>query len=303
VDTAEWAFVNTGKVQTWKAPIDGRFKIEAWGAGKTYSTSVPFGQGGYIGGEIELKKDQILYIYCGGQGVSGSSGVMAGGWNGGGTSGGASNTQSGGGGATDVRLVKAGADTVWDNAASIASRILVAGGGGGCGFGASSGPWGSGGNGGLGLANGGPSWLGTNNTTGIDAPDSGGKLTKGGTSNGTGDGKGKDGSLAKGGNGAMLNRGGGGGGGGYYGGAGGKVTIISSTNHCAYGGGGGSSWIKTDGEEDAIKFINGTVLPITANVGGGTWTGAGKVLITLQVVSRDSDLRSLNIINRSRIPR
>ena len=137
-------FTYTGDAQLFTAPVDGVYKIEAWGAqggDGRYSNTVEYrdaaagGKGAYVAGSIELKAGDTLYVYVGGQGgrtTYYSTTGGAGGWNGGGNGGtdtdsSAREDGAGGGGATDIRLT----DGVWNNTASLRSRIMVAGGGGG----------------------------------------------------------------------------------------------------------------------------------------------------------------------------
>ncbi|MDR2660076.1 MAG: hypothetical protein LBC27_08865 [Spirochaetaceae bacterium] len=248
-----YAYSYTGKSQEWTAPLDGVYKIAAWGAGGNGS-----GYGGFISGDVKLSKGDKLYIYCGGQGEKGFMPGMnkAGGWNGGGKSGGYGNSYSGSGGsgATDVRTVRAaGADTAWNDAASIASRIIVAGGGGG-----DAGQNASFGSGGIGIAAGGD---GKDGQSYFLASGGGLKAIEGQT-------------AGKGGDAPNDNyRGGGGGGGGYYGGTGGSAARGNSPS----GGGGGSSWVKLDG--NGIKFIEHSIAPEPLK-GGGNNNGPGRVTIT-----------------------
>lgn len=73
-------FAYTGDVQTFTAPADGYYKLEAWGAqGGTTSKGKSGGKGGYSTGVIYLTKDTTLSVYVGGAG-----GATDGGWNGGG---------------------------------------------------------------------------------------------------------------------------------------------------------------------------------------------------------------------------
>ena len=134
-------FEYTGNYQTFKAPRTGKYYMQTWGAsggdvldladdGLTGHASG--GRGGYSSGYVELNKDEILYIYVGGQGSGKNQvGTATGGYNGGGD--GYLRTTdtyrqvSSGGGATDIRLVSG----AWNNSSSLASRIMVAGGGGG----------------------------------------------------------------------------------------------------------------------------------------------------------------------------
>lgn len=56
------AFSYTGDVQTFTAPYAGLYKLETWGAGSERSS------GAYAARYVELKKDQTLYVCCGGAG-------------------------------------------------------------------------------------------------------------------------------------------------------------------------------------------------------------------------------------------
>ena len=117
----EYAY--TGKYASFTPKIDGKYKIELWGAQGGLG-----GNGGYTSGIIELDVNDTLYVYVGGQGPSNGTVTNVGGWNGGGYSGNNGGSYSyGGGGATDVRLVSG----AWNNAQSLNSRIMVAAGGGG----------------------------------------------------------------------------------------------------------------------------------------------------------------------------
>ncbi len=116
----------TGDVQTFTAPQNGTYKIELWGAqGGSYNTVIG-GKGGYTAGEINLTKGETLYVYVGGEGSD-----TAGGYNGGGMKVVRTQPSTGGGGATDIRLTSG----TWNDTASLASRIMVAGAGGGAGQG------------------------------------------------------------------------------------------------------------------------------------------------------------------------
>ena len=119
----EYPFEFTKTVQTFKAPFNGKYTFELWGA-----QGGEGGKGGYTYGEIELTKNTILYVYVGEVGSTLQSITNVGGWNGGGYSGNNSASYSyGGGGATDVRTVNG----EWNDPESLRSRIMVAGGGGG----------------------------------------------------------------------------------------------------------------------------------------------------------------------------
>ena len=131
-------FDYTGNVQTFKVPRTGSYKIELWGAQGGSSTDVNGGLGGYVSGIIDLDMNDDLYFYVGGEGdltsPDSNNTKVDGGYNGGGS---ASNYQGiirdsrrqygSGGGATDVRTVGGN----WNDFASLKSRIMVAGAGGG----------------------------------------------------------------------------------------------------------------------------------------------------------------------------
>ena len=130
-----WEFDYTGGEQTFSVPIKGTYKIELWGAqgGTTKVYVAQGGKGAYVSGNVDLKKEDEIFIYVGGEGSSTSSGVseyIKGGYNGGGSTGGQACCQRSygtGGGATDIRIVKG----EWNNIDSLKSRIMVAAGGGG----------------------------------------------------------------------------------------------------------------------------------------------------------------------------
>lgn len=216
-------FEYKGDTETFVTPINGKYKIELWGASGG-GTTIMSGKGGYTVSEYNLEAGDVLYINVGGKGTTGTNGVAAkGGFNGGGDSGvSTKNFASSGGGASDVRL----------NSNELTSRILVAGGGAGGGSRNDStiacyGGVGGGETGGIGKCTA-DSYLG-----GAGTSTSGGlaatyktNLTVNPTA----------GTLGIGGNGASYvngteNYAAGGGGGGYYGGGGGS----------RYGGGGGGS--------------------------------------------------------------
>ncbi|MDR0427197.1 MAG: hypothetical protein LBH12_01190 [Dysgonamonadaceae bacterium] len=111
-------YVFTGTVQTFTAPQDGEYLLEAWGAG--IATSPENYPAGYCSGVIHLAENQVIYVYVGGRNNM---------FNGGGS---ASNGNKGCG-ATDFRLVAGDSDTEWDKPLSLNSRILVSGSSGGVG--------------------------------------------------------------------------------------------------------------------------------------------------------------------------
>jgi hypothetical protein len=234
----------------------GTYRIELWGAQGGFadysSTKMNGGKGGYTKGEIDLPAGTKLYVYIGGTRVRGLQNSQTGGFNGGGSG---SSTQPGGsgGGATDVRTVQApaGADPS-ANAASLASRIMVAAGGGGANVqGSVTTTYSHTGGYAGGLT--GQSGIG-------DGAGTGGGQSTGGTSSSS-DCGGAPGVFGKGGSysASATNESVGGGGGGWFGGAGGSHKDGNSS------GAGGSSYIS--GHDGCI----GTSSPhgFTANGGSG----------------------------------
>ena len=207
---------NGNNYYTYKAPVSGIYFVELWGA-SGFSDALS-GKGAYTSGYIYLTKNTTFYIYVG----QGNSDAAAS-FNGGGS---CRTWCYPGGGATDIRLVPGS----WNDTSSLASRIMVAGGGGGYNTYSSQSAGGYAGGliGGNGLAR-----------TVQDGPH-GGSQTAGGDKNNTktGDTVGFNGSFGIGGNAGSY---GGGGGGGYWGGAGGSDS--PSTGGGETGGAGGSSYI------------------------------------------------------------
>ncbi len=117
-------FSATGSIQTYTVPTGVTYVvIDAKGAsGGDYAYSFsPVGLGGEMVGTLPVVGGQLLYVYVGGQGSTGTYfGGATGGWNGGGNT-----TSSGGsgGGGSDVRA----------GGTALANRMIVAGGGGGTG--------------------------------------------------------------------------------------------------------------------------------------------------------------------------
>ncbi|WP_317897256.1 glycine-rich protein [Aurantibacillus circumpalustris] len=243
----------TGSVQTLTLQT-GTYNIKAWGGDGYTQTAGYNGKGGYATGILTLASTQTIYIYVGGLGGYPASAVTANAWtfNGGGIGYPASNASYGnGGGASDVRTVGG----LWDNSTSLASRAIVAG-GGGAGRNTSY----IGGNGG-GSTGGTGTYFSPDQTGGP----TGGSQIAGGTNTGYTSGLtlatlGKamtwDGNTLT----ALYLAGGGG---GYYGGASGRVA-----------GGGGSSYI--GGVTSATTIMYGQ----TGFVANPDVTGNGRVLIT-----------------------
>jgi hypothetical protein len=247
-----YTFNYTGNTQTLNLQA-GTYDIAMWG-GDGYTQNSGFnGKGGYATGILTLTSPQIIYIYVGGLGGYPASGVTANAWtfNGGGIGYPASNASYGnGGGASDIRTVGGS----WDNSVSLASRAIVAG-GGGAGRNSSY----IGGNGG-GLTGGTGTYFSPDQTGGP----TGGSQTAGGTNTGYTSGL-TQATLGQ----AMTWDGNtltanflAGGGGGYYGGASGRVA-----------GGGGSSYI--GGVSSGTTIMHGQ----TGFVANPDITGNGLVII------------------------
>ena len=229
----------TGNAQTFTAPYTGTYKIECWGASGGDLNNYVGGKGAYTNGNIQLNKNQVLYIYIGEQG--GKTAIASTPFNSG-----SSQTDNGGewqfgragGGATDIRLTSGN----WNYFESLKSRIMVAAGGGGADnrnciqIGSTTSPYYGDGNGGYGGALTGGAGTTENHTNPLNNLTGGYCINTGATQTMAGyetstyppfnSGYG-------GGFGYSIGSTQGGGGGGYYGGASGL--------HC--GGSGGSSFI------------------------------------------------------------
>lgn len=220
----------TGSVQSFVVPSGVySLSVQAFGAQGAASVSCVQGEslqldgglGGTVSGDFAVLPGQTYFIYIGGQGSSAGTG----GWNGGGAGG---NFGGGGGGATDMRTTLG----------NLASRVLVAGGGGAGNTGCPDG--GQGGNGGGLTGAAGLSFVG--NTGG-----GGGTQVSGGTIGTT---PAQPGSFGNGG--GVFGSNVSGGGGGWYGGG------------AAFraGGGGGSSYfgnINNAATLAGVRTGNGTL--------------------------------------------
>ncbi len=116
-----YTFTYTGNEQEFVPPQDGIYKIELWGASGGENANIrpdSVGRGAYTVGNIELSKDDSLFVYVGQSDGNNTANIS---FNGGGSG------ETSGGGATDVRLVNGN----WDLFDSLKSRIMVAAGGGG----------------------------------------------------------------------------------------------------------------------------------------------------------------------------
>lgn len=139
-----WEFGYTGTYDKFEAKCDGNYKFELWGAqggGKGIYTG---GLGAYTNGNLNLSKNQKLFLIVGGQGgLPINSSNRIGGFNGGGGTYGSPsgniyyNIAGTGGGATDVRteeptiIYDSTHVTYTTSANNLYSRIMVAAGGGG----------------------------------------------------------------------------------------------------------------------------------------------------------------------------
>ncbi|MNT19897.1 Glycine rich protein [compost metagenome] len=126
-------YAYTGKYQTLNIVKDGKYKIECWGASGGDGRLTSAGNGAYTSGEVNLTKGTALYIYVGQQGKSGVNIPISESWNGGAKAIYSMNTPNTylttGGGATDIRMVQTSNNTLWNEIASLSSRIIVAAGG------------------------------------------------------------------------------------------------------------------------------------------------------------------------------
>ncbi len=190
----------------------GIYKIECWGSAAAARSSTGLGgRGGYACAVFRFKTGDKIFVKVGDN--SGFNGGGRSGWGG------------YGGGASDVRV---GADT-------LNNRIIVAGGGGTCGYNASAEYYGYGG----GLAGG-------NGRSNYGAPGLGGTQT--------GSGGGIPGGFGNGGYGVGGSGGyGGGGGGGWYGGGGGTTDGSGDDDS---GGGGGSGYVLSETSYKPIGYID-----------------------------------------------
>lgn len=221
-------FDYTGSEQTYTVKLDGKYKLEVWGAqGGSYNSEYYGGYGGYSVGTIELKKNQMIYVYVGGQGtiLNDNSDYISGGFNGGGRGANkdANVISTSGGGATHVATRSGLLSSLEGYKDNI---LIVSAGGGGTSYqsGTYSGVGGSGGG-----------YIGSDGTNTMTdyKPGAGGTQSSGGNSGGgvaNNQERGTSGSFGQGGNGNYYS---GGGGAGLYGGG--------ASNQS--GAGGGSSYI------------------------------------------------------------
>ncbi len=132
-DKNEWIFDYTGGEQTFTAPVSGTYKLETWGAqGGTYDASYAGGKGGYATGNINLDKNQKLFVNIGQVGTCvTATGTSRSSYNGGApakAARGAGFTSCSGGGATHIALSSGQLFNLENNINEI---LIVSGGGGG----------------------------------------------------------------------------------------------------------------------------------------------------------------------------
>ncbi len=217
-------FVHTGADQLWAVPM-GVTSLDVVARGASGGCPLA-GLGGEASATVTVMPGEMLHVQVGGVGQCGVQASLPGGYNGGGdkfTDAGDSWQGGSGGGGTDLRLA---GNTLGD-------RILVAGGGGGQGWGGQAGHGGG---------ENGETCNGVGGGCGDPTCGGGGGTQVGGGTAGHCNANciGQPGLLGIGGTSDGCAAAGGGGGGGYYGGGGGA--------HCS--GGGGSSRVDFPGNSD-----------------------------------------------------
>ena len=252
-------FGYTGQEQTFIVPARvSHLQVFATGAhGAGFG-----GAGAVVSGPLTVTPGQTLYVEVGGAGVFVDPSRSA--FNGGGIGGsvpGPGEDGGNGGGASDVRTVS---KVPSDSAASLDSRLIVAGGGGGDGTsGTASGSSGAGGGGGAAGLTGAGAGSGADGGQGAGpgGPGAGGSGNGGGPANG---GSGSPGVGGYGGSSSGIAGGGGGGGGGVYGGGGGGGD--QGGNGGGAGGGGGSSLVPAGGSSSFAAPGQDAQVQITSQI-------------------------------------
>ncbi|MFI5286360.1 MAG: IPT/TIG domain-containing protein [Candidatus Dormibacteria bacterium] len=282
-------FTYTGSEQSWVVPagvvdIDvaavGGLGGASCGGGTCSYGLAPGGHGASVIATIPVTPGQTLYIEVGGNGNAGGT------FNGGGSAGdfGGSFLGGNGGGATDLRSV------AMASSGTLASRLLVAGGGGGAGGTYGTGVASAGGDAGVAAAD--ATVVCVAGGGGGGTPGSGGA---GGVASGSGDGEnlsGLAGTLGDGGSAFSTGTGGGGGGGYYGGGSGSGCQQAGFGPYNGSGGGGGSSFVESSATGSSVgsdttgnptMVLSWTSLvPTVSSVSpdSGVTTGGTKVTIT-----------------------
>ena len=260
---AIYTYEYTGDYQEFVTPETGFYFFEAWGSQGGNAIIGTGGKGAYASGILYLEKGEKIYVYVGNQPTG-----KEGGYNGGADT---PLSLGAGGGATDFRL-KNGA---WSDTASLASRILVAGAGGGAAGNTLSEITGN--------INGSPG--GIYNVT-LDLVGKNGTQQSGGSigENGSHNEQATAGSFGMGGSGSYYW--GGSGGGGYYGGGGG---IHDTPNHSG-GGGGGSSYVS--GAQGFVAIVSETeITPVADQIAvGASYHYSHKVFIDPNVLNGNQEM-------------
>ncbi|HEY1517915.1 MAG TPA: glycine-rich protein [Solirubrobacteraceae bacterium] len=229
-------FSPTGSERTYTVPA-GATEIHVVAVGGSgYGPSSTGGEGAVVTAELPVTAGTQLLVEVGGNGTQCYFGCPPPAFNGGG--------DGSGGGASDLRTISCGA-TCPGTDASLASRLLVAGGGGAAGIGEAGGNAGADGSGGDSAGDAGAQTRGGR----------GGTVTSTGSCTSS---NGADGSAGQGGGGY------GGGGGGYFGGGGGATGYAGYLGFCAVsvagGGGGGSNFVES-GAQDTSYGVDSSATP------------------------------------------
>ena len=122
-------YTYTGRVESFTAPVNGKYKMECWGAQGGGNTSYPGGKGSYTRGTLGITTGNVFYVVVG-QNGSAEYYIFNNGfkryWF---PNGADSGYVWSGGGSTDIRLNDA--NNNWTDFVSRKSRIMVAASGGG----------------------------------------------------------------------------------------------------------------------------------------------------------------------------
>ena len=122
-------YTYTGRVESFTAPVNGKYKMECWGAQGGGNTSYPGGKGSYTRGTLGITTGNVFYVVVG-QNGSAETYIFNNGfkryWF---PNGAVSGYVWSGGGSTDIRLNDA--NNNWTDFVSRKSRIMVAASGGG----------------------------------------------------------------------------------------------------------------------------------------------------------------------------
>jgi Glycine rich protein len=256
-------FSYTGSEQTYTVPA-GATEIHVVAVGGSgYGLSAAGGEGAVVTADLPVTAETPLFVEVGGNGAQCMFSCPPPAFDGG--------ASAGGGGASDLRTTSCGSSCPGTNA-SLASRLLVAGGGGAAGIGEAGGNAGFDGSGGDLGGEAGTQALGGR----------GGTVTSTGSCTAS---NGADGSAGQGGGGY------GGGGGGYFGGGGGGTGYTSYVGFCvpsvAGGGGGGSNFVESSAQ-DVLFGLDSTATPkviVTVKPVAGAAPSISGIAIQRQVLT------------------